>query len=54
MRNLFVFICLTLISISSYGEWRKISQNEGIVIYVDNEKIIKTTVKSVNQNKSDE
>ena len=46
MRNLFVFICLTLISISSYGEWRKISQNEGIVIYVDNEKIIKNNAQS--------
>ena len=46
MRNLVTFLCLTLTSLSSYGEWRKITQNEGVVIYIDNEKIIKNNTQS--------
>lgn len=39
-----MFIFLTLTSLSSYGEWRKISQNEGVAVYVDYEKIIKNKI----------
>lgn len=46
MRKLIIFLCLTLTSLSSYGEWRKITQNEGVVIFIDNDKIIKSNTQS--------
>jgi hypothetical protein len=46
MRKLIIFLCLTLTSLSSYGEWKKILQNEYIGVYVDSEKIVKNKTQS--------
>lgn len=41
MRRFLLFSCLFFISLSSYAAWKKVSESDGLLIYVDTGRITK-------------